>query len=146
MNALQGCQKRTEALAAVAAAQHGVVHRRQVVECGYTAEAIQVRLERGDWAVVGPAVYRMAGAPPTWHQRLMAACLVGGPGVVASHRAAGGLWGFDGVGVGLVEVTVPGMGERRVPGATVHRTRSLLPAGARAGPTRASGRRRWRRC
>ena len=52
----------------------------------------------------------MAGAPATWHQRLMAACLVGGPGAVASHRSAGALWGLDGLAPGPIEVTVPGLG------------------------------------
>lgn len=54
----------------------------------------------------------------------MAACLALGPAAVASHRAAGALWGLDGCGE-RVEVTVAGMGERRLAGVVVHRTRAL---------------------
>jgi very-short-patch-repair endonuclease len=70
-------------------------------------------------------VYRVAGAPPSWRQRLLAACLACGRGAVASHRAAAALWAFPGVAEGTVEVSVPG--ERRVarPGILVHRASAL---------------------
>jgi very-short-patch-repair endonuclease len=45
----------------------------------------------------------MSGTPPTWHQRLIAACLAGP--AVASHRSAGLLWGLPGMTPRIVEVT-----------------------------------------
>ena len=43
---------------------------------------------------------RLAGAPVTWEQRVLAACLSAGPGAAASHRAAALLWGFRGIETG----------------------------------------------
>lgn len=42
-----------------------------------------------------------------------------------SHRAAGALWGLDGLAAGPVELTIAVAGERRLVGVVVHRTRSL---------------------
>jgi len=113
------------ALAAVACVQHGAFHCRQATDAGFTAKMRRVLLENGRWQTLYPSVYRLAGTPATWHQALMAACLVAGPGAVASHRSAGALWGLDGLGPGPIEVTFPGRGERHLPGAMLHRTRSL---------------------
>jgi len=119
----------------VAAGQHGAFHSRQATEAGFTAKMRQVRLERGRWEPLHPAVYRLAGAPDTWHQRLMAACLAAGSAAVASHRSAAQLWGLDGSGPGLIEATLPGPSARRLSGAKVHRTRTLTRAdvGEQAG-------------
>lgn len=136
MKAPGGLQNRTEAdLAALAARQHGVFHRRQALDLGFSAKAIRVRLEGGRWQTLHPAVYRSAGAPGTWPQRLMAAWLAAGPAAAASHRSAGTLWGLDGMEPGPIDVTVPGLGKRLVTGAKVHRTRTLTRAdvGEQAG-------------
>ena len=92
-----------DATAALLAAQHGVIHRRQALAAGHTAKAIEIRLRRAEWTPVHQGVYRLAGALATWHQRVMAACLAAGPRAVASHRAAGALWGFDGLAQGRPE-------------------------------------------
>jgi very-short-patch-repair endonuclease len=66
-------------------------------------------------------VYRIGGAPETWSQMLMAACLAR-PGAYVSFRAAAALWqleSFDRVGV---EITVPGTNRARLVGAVVHET------------------------
>jgi hypothetical protein len=57
----------------------------------------------------------------------MAACLALGPGAVASYRAAGALWGLDGIEAGPIEVTLGGQGERHLPGVKIHRTKGLAP-------------------
>jgi hypothetical protein len=52
-------------------------------------------------------VYRIAGAPCTWEQRLIALTLAAGPDAAASHRAAAALlqiWGFR---RDVIEVTTP---------------------------------------
>jgi hypothetical protein len=83
--------------------QHGVFSRTQAIEAGIHHSAIDRRVNNGEWEPVDYGVYRVAGAPPTWRQRLMAACLAGP--AVASHRAAAALLGLVDCGEGVVEVT-----------------------------------------
>jgi very-short-patch-repair endonuclease len=92
-----------------AEAQHGVFTRRQARDAGFTARMIDRRVADGRWQVLYRGLYRPAGTPETWEQRLMAACLVGS--AVASHRSAGLLWGFPAMPPGLLEVT--GLRHRR---------------------------------
>ena len=74
---------------------------------------------------VQPSVFRLAGAPETWHQSLMAAALAV-EGVV-SHRSAAELWGLIQPS-GYVEVSVPAKIDRRVrPPAILHRIKDLRP-------------------
>lgn len=49
----------------------------------------RVRLRR--WEAVLPGVYRVSGAPASWHQKAVAACLWAGPGAFVSHRSAAAL-------------------------------------------------------
>jgi very-short-patch-repair endonuclease len=90
-------------IAAVALRQHGAFSREQAVEAGFTRGMIDYRLATGRWAIADFGVYRSATTPPNWAQRLIAACLAGP--AVASHRAAGIIWGFPGMPDGIVEVT-----------------------------------------
>jgi len=83
-------------LASLASRQHGVFARSQAGSIGFTRSAIDHRVRIGEWEVVDYGVYRAAGTPPSWRQRVLGACL-SGP-AVASHRAAARLWrlpGFD---------------------------------------------------
>jgi hypothetical protein len=91
------------ALTALAARQHGVISRRQAVERGVALHRLKYRVKTSDLVAVDTGVYRMAGTPETWHQRLMAACLAGP--AVASHRSAAALWTMLDMEAGLVEVT-----------------------------------------
>jgi very-short-patch-repair endonuclease len=61
------------------------------------------RVRRGEWVAVDHGVYRAAETPPSWRQRLIAACLAGP--AVASHRSAAALWGFPDFTEDIVEVT-----------------------------------------
>jgi hypothetical protein len=83
--------------------QHGVFSRAQAIEAGMHHNAIDRRVSAGEWEAVDHGVYRDAATPPSWRQRLMAACLAGP--AVASHRSAAALWGFVDCGEGIVEVT-----------------------------------------
>lgn len=93
------------ACAALAATQHGVIGHQQAIDAGLSKFAINRRASTGSWIRVLPGVYRLAGVPVTWHQRLMAACLWGGPGAVASHRSAAALWDLRGGDQGAVEIS-----------------------------------------
>src|SRR5690348_1708146 len=75
-------------LAALAAAQHGLITRRQALAHGLSTDAIQRRMARGDLARVHQGVYRVAGSRCTAEQAILAACLASGGGAVASHSSA----------------------------------------------------------
>ena len=98
-------------IARIAARQHGLFTNPQALAAGLSATAIADRLRAGRLHRLEPQVYRIAGAPDSWHQRLMAACLA--ENGVASHRAAASLFDLDGFPPRVVEVTVHRW-ERRV--------------------------------
>ncbi|MGH2807377.1 MAG: type IV toxin-antitoxin system AbiEi family antitoxin domain-containing protein [Actinomycetota bacterium] len=89
----------------LAAQQLGLITRRQLLMLGLTERMIDIRIARGALVVVHPGVYRVAGVPVTWEQRLLAACFWAGRDGAASFRAAGKLWEFDAVPVGFVEIS-----------------------------------------
>lgn len=112
------------ALAGVARAQHGVIERQQALR-HLDSGGISRRVRAGQLEVVHPRVYRVAGAPVTWEQRLVAAQLAAGPGAAISHRSAAQLWGMaDGLG-DVVELTVPASRAPRLRGVIVHRSGDL---------------------
>jgi very-short-patch-repair endonuclease len=104
----------------LAARQHGVVARRQLLELGFTARWIQHRLAKGRLHRVFPGVYAV-GRPQLDQRGLwMAAVLRCGPRAVLSHEAAGGLLSLldD---VTALTVSVPPDVHRRPEGIVVHR-------------------------
>lgn len=106
--------------AGLAARQHGAFRRRQVLSVTGSPGACDRRLASGQWLRTRhPRVYVLAGYPPSWLQRVMAAVLAGPAGAVASHRAAAILHGIrEGASV---EVTVPRGSQSRL-GVMVHQT------------------------
>jgi very-short-patch-repair endonuclease len=112
-------------LAARAVEQHGVVDRRQALECGVTKSTLQRWVRAGRMEVVHAGVYRWPAAPVTWHQQLVAACLACGSGAVASHRAAASLWGLC-PSTELIEVSVVRSSRPTPKGVLVHRSRDLV--------------------
>src|SRR5258708_5677602 len=111
-------------VAAVAAERHGVFSRAQARACGMSLATIDRRLTSGVWERLYPGVYRLAGAPATWQQALLAACLALGADAVVSHRAAAALWLFPGFAQRGIELSVP-RGRWRMRGLKVHRPVSL---------------------
>ena len=111
----------------LAAAQHGLITTKQVLSAGAGARTLKRDVARGLLDPVRRGVYAVAGAPRSPWQQLMAACLAGGPEVVASHRSAAGLHGFPGVLPGAVELTVPEGRPPRLAGVLCHS--SALEAG-----------------
>ena len=114
------------ALARLAASQHGLVSRPQAVELGLTDAAIKWRCSTGTLRALHPGVYVVGGAPDTWHQRMLGACLAAGGLAVASHRSAARLWGLLG-DHDLVELSVLRPKGPRPTGALWHRSRHLVP-------------------
>lgn len=80
------------AVAGLAAAQHGVVGRRQLHALGLGRGAIDRRLERGRLHRVHYGVYAVGHAALAREGRWMAAVLAGGDGAVLSHWSAASLW------------------------------------------------------
>jgi len=114
-------------LADLGPSQHGLVERSQALALGATPDLIHGGLKQGLAEVLFPRVYRALGAPRTWRQTLLGACLSAGPDAVVSHRAAVGLHGFAGVRPGALEITI---GRRKAPhlaGVTVHCSADLIP-------------------
>jgi len=113
-------------------AQHGLVTSQQAVQIlGPYRKSKWVT--RRQLTAVQPGVFRLPGAPETWHQSLMAACLAT-DGVV-SHRSAAELWGLI-QPAGYVEVSIrPNRTPRLQPPAVAHRIKDLHPelAAERAG-------------
>jgi hypothetical protein len=109
----------------VATQQHGLVTWRQAMELGCTPKAVEVRVISGRWIAVHEGVYRIAGAPVTYAQRLLAACLAIGPEAAASHRAAATLHGLITPQDPPIEVSTTRARSPQVNGAIVHRLADL---------------------
>ena len=112
-------------LYAFAIAQCGVFTRRHVLDLGGSDDLIRRRLRSGRWERVAPGVYRLAGSPPTWRQRLWIARFAVDPLAVVSHESAGALRRWPGFAEGPVVLLVAHGAHPRVTGATVHQTRDL---------------------
>ncbi len=118
------------AIARSAGRQRSLITHAQATGLGATPAMIRTRLVNGRWVQVARGLYRVSGAPVTWHQRLLGACLLSGPGAMASHRSAAVLWGLAGFRPGPLEITVPPDRSGRNALATVHRSLDL-PRGDR---------------
>lgn len=121
------------ALAALAAIQHGVVARWQLLELGLTRDQIQTLIARGQLHRLYRGVYAVGHRRLSVRGRWMAAVLAGGPEAVLSHRAAAALWELRPAPGGPIDVTLPGShraGEPAAQGqprARVHKVRRLEP-------------------
>jgi len=99
-------------LAALAARQHGVVARRQLVELGLGRRAIGHRIDVGRLHPIHRGVYAVGHRPRTSEAAWMAAVLVA-DGAVLSHRSAAALWGIRRNDRTAVEINVPNALRRR---------------------------------
>ena len=109
-------------IAAVAATKDNVFTRADVLACGGTDRAIEVRLQAGRWQQLHPGVYLLAAAPPTWPQQVRAAVAAAGDDAQASHRCGLVVWGADGLRMAPVELVVPYDDRPEPRGAIVHRS------------------------
>src|SRR5262249_47987129 len=95
--------QRVNRLRAIASRQLGLFTREQARLAGFSPGSIDKRVSLRLWIAIDHGVYRVAEAPGSWRQRLLAACLAGP--AVASHRAAAALWRFPTFGEAEIEVT-----------------------------------------
>jgi very-short-patch-repair endonuclease len=92
----------------LAAAQHWVISRAQLIEVGFHPQAIKYRVRRGrlhrtPWK----GVYAVGRPQLTRHGYFKAALLAVGDGAVLSHRSAAEVWGLLTARLEVVEVLVP---------------------------------------
>jgi hypothetical protein len=106
----------------IAGEQHGLITTGQAhTALGRGRKARWITERR--LSVVQPGVYRVTGAPQTWHQALAAAQLTSSGAI--SHRSAAELWGLI-QPAGYIEVSVPPSRYPRVlPPAILHRVADL---------------------
>jgi very-short-patch-repair endonuclease len=114
-------------LSAVAARQLGVFSRRDAALAGASASQLRRLVARGVVERIAPAVFRFSASNRSWHQRVLAAVLDGGPECLASHRTAAALHAFDGFRADVIEVLVPMSVFHRRKEVIVHHTRTLPP-------------------
>ena len=111
----------------MAAKQHGVVSRRQLLELGLSRRAIEHRLARGRLHLVRRGVYAVGRREISRHGGWMAAILAVGPQAVLSHRSAGALLGICSEGR-HVEVSASSSSPTRHRGIRLHRRTTLSEA------------------
>ncbi|HEX9109084.1 MAG TPA: DUF559 domain-containing protein [Longimicrobiales bacterium] len=112
----------------LAARQHGVVSRAQLLEAGVAAYIIDHRLAQGRIDSLHRGIYRV-GPAPLRHEAEVAALLACGASAALSHRSAAALWGLlpEPSLDAAVDVILPGAHRAPGPGVRLHRV-SCLPA------------------
>lgn len=111
----------------LAARQHGVVVRRQLLELGFSAQSVQHRISRGRLHPVERGVYAVGRPELTRHGRWMAAVLSCGAGAALSHLSAAALWGVARPSGLPTQVSVPLASPRCRRGIRVYRRPNLRP-------------------
>ena len=111
---------------ALAARQHGIVTRRDLLGLGFTAEAIKHRIAKGRLHPVARGIYAVGWPQLTRERRWMAAVLACGEGAMLSHRSAAALWGIGRERHGRIDISIRRRGEHRRAGLLV-RSRPSLP-------------------
>jgi very-short-patch-repair endonuclease len=107
--------------------QHGVVTRGQLLELGFTADAVKQRIWTGRLHPVWRGVYAVGRSQLSRHGIWMAAVLSCGTRAVLSHRSAAALWRIRADENGCVDVSVPLRSDPRRVGIVVHRRANLRP-------------------
>jgi very-short-patch-repair endonuclease len=122
-------------IASLAASQHGVIVRAQLVAAGVSESGISDRVAAGRLHRIHRGVYAVGHRRLSEKGRWMGAVIACGQGAVLSHLSAAELWGIrrrrrlseaGGGGDAAVHVTVPSTaGRRRQQGIVLHRSSTL---------------------
>ena len=108
----------------LAANQHGVVTRSQLLDLGYSSREIAGRRHRGRLHVVRRGVYAVGRPALTRRGAWMAAVLASPDGAVLSHASAAALWNLSPEGP-RIEISLPRRSRSRQPGIVAHRPVTL---------------------
>jgi very-short-patch-repair endonuclease len=109
----------------LAAGQHGVVTRAQLLELGFGRNAIKHRVAKGRLHLLERGVYAVGRPELTRHGRWMAAVLGCGTGAALSHQSAGGLYEIHDARGPAIHISIPSHLTRKRPGIVAHRRRGL---------------------
>jgi hypothetical protein len=111
--------------------QSGVISRHQALEAGFTAKAIDWKLQSGAWQRMRVGIYAAFTGEPSRQAELWAAVLRVGPGAALSHESAAEIHGLIDKPSKQIHVSVPAecrVGRNtKIRGVTIHRSRSLRP-------------------
>jgi hypothetical protein len=110
----------------LAASQHGIVARRQLLEIGVTHGIIDRRVRSGSLVRVDRGVFRLRTARQSYDQQLMTAIVGVGPSTVVSHQSAAHMWELMDRRPELPHVTTSA-GRWRSKAFNVHRSGDLAP-------------------
>jgi very-short-patch-repair endonuclease len=94
-------------LAALAARQHGVVGRLQLIDAGWSEGAIEKRIRSGRLHRLHAGVYAVGHRVTSREGRWMAAVLASGPNAVLSHWSAAAFWMIRPNSRSIVDVSAP---------------------------------------
>jgi predicted transcriptional regulator of viral defense system len=108
-------------IAALAASQHGVVARSQLLALGLSNSTINRRVRAGRLHRLHHGVYAVGHPVLTVEGRWMAAALATGGAL--SHATAAAAWDLRPRGAGAIHVTVPHTGRAHRRGIRLHRSR-----------------------
>ncbi len=115
------------ALADIGRVQHQLVRVDDAQDAGIARRSLDRRVAAGLLEHIDENLYRFASSAPSWHQRALAAVWCQGPTALLSHRAAGMLWGLEGVEAAPLEVLTERWARRQGrPNVRVHETNQLL--------------------
>jgi very-short-patch-repair endonuclease len=112
-------------MARLAARQHGVVSRRQLLALGFGEEAIKTRLDAMRLQALHREVFAVGHSRVGEAARRWAAVLAYGEGALLSHRSAAELWGLARRRSPLIDITATTgrQGVQRREGIFIHRGR-----------------------
>jgi very-short-patch-repair endonuclease len=116
---------RSSGLWEIARRQHGVVARRQLIELGYGAKAIEHRIAKGRLHPTWRGVYAIGRPALTQKGRWMAAVLSCGERAFLSHESAAALWRIRRSKDRRIDISVLADSVRRRPDIALHRRSSL---------------------
>ena len=120
------CQPLAASIADLAARQHGVVARSQLLDAGLTTDQLKGLLRRRHLHPLHRGVYAVGHTHLTQEGRWLAAVLACGSGAVLSHGPAGQLLGIVPRRERFaLHVSVPVRGRRGLPGIVIHSPRCL---------------------
>lgn len=121
-----GLATRERAVAAIAARQHGVITRQQLIRCGISGDTIDRWLRRGRLHRLHRGVYLLGPRILREWTREMAAVLACRAAALLSHRSAAQLWHLlPHAASPAIAVTIAGRDPGRKPGITVHRVAGI---------------------
>jgi hypothetical protein len=114
-------------LAALAARQHGVVHRRQLAAIGVDGSRVKRWIAAGRLHRLHRGVYAVGHGLVAFEGRCLAGALACGPQVWVGARSSAALWGLAPRPGAGVDLTTTRTGVHSPPGLTVRRSRRLSP-------------------